>query len=169
MENAKNILTTTGATEGEDYSVAGGIYRILVSGTQTNGEFAVIEMSVPAGGGPGPHAHANFQESFYVIEGEVEVKTEQGSFTATKGAFVNIPLGGMVHCFKNKSANLAKLLCTVVPAGLEEMFIEIGQPVNAGEFITPAPMDDEAIKKLMATAEKHGQKLYPPDYLDKMS
>lgn len=168
MENSNNVLTATGANDGDNYSVAGGIYRILVSGKQTNGEFAVIEMSVPAGGGPGPHAHAGFQESFYVIEGEVEVKTEETTFTATKGAFVNIPLGGMVHCFKNKSDNLAKLLCTVVPAGLEEMFIEIGQPVQAGEFIAPKLMDDETLKKFIAVAEKHGQKLYPLDYLDNM-
>ncbi|MFA6246757.1 MAG: cupin domain-containing protein [Mucilaginibacter sp.] len=165
MENSKNVLVATGPQDGDNLSVAGGIYRILVSGKQTNGAFAVIEMSVPAGGGPGPHAHAGFQESFYVIEGEVEVKTEETTFTATKGAFVNIPLGGMVHCFKNKSANLAKLLCTVVPAGLEEMFMEIGKPVKAGEFIAPQPMDEETLKKFIAIAEKHGQKLFPPDYL----
>ncbi|WP_454802405.1 cupin domain-containing protein [Mucilaginibacter phyllosphaerae] len=165
MDNTNNYLVVTGPQDGDNLSVAGGIYRILVSGKQTNGEYAVIEMSVPAGGGPGPHAHANFQESFYVIEGEVEVKTEQQTFTAKKGAFVNIPLGGMVHCFKNKTGNLAKLLCTVVPAGLEEMFLEIGKPVNAGEFIPPQPMDEKTMKKLVAIAEKHGQKLFPPDYL----
>jgi len=165
MDNTNNYLVVTGPQDGDNLSVAGGIYRILVSGEQTNGEYAVIEMSVPAGGGPGPHAHANFQESFYVIEGEVEVKTEQQTFTAKRGAFVNIPLGGMVHCFKNKTGNLAKLLCTVVPAGLEEMFLEIGKPVNAGEFIPPQPMDEETMKKFVAIAEKHGQKLFPLDYL----
>jgi quercetin dioxygenase-like cupin family protein len=164
MENLINVLTATDPGDGVNLSIAGGIYRILISGKQTNGEFAVIEMSVPAGGGPGPHAHAGFQESFYVIEGEVEVKTEHETFTATKGAFVNIPLGGMVHCFKNKSGNLAKLLCTVVPAGLEEMFVEIGKPVKAGEFMAPQQMDDEAMRKFVAIAEKHGQKLFPPDY-----
>ncbi|MBD1387423.1 cupin domain-containing protein [Mucilaginibacter rigui] len=165
MENSGNVLVATGPHDGDNLSIAGGIYRILVSGKQTNGAFAVIEMSVPAGGGPGPHAHAGFQESFYVIEGEVEVKTEETTFTATKGAFVNIPLGGMVHCFKNKSANLAKLLCTVVPAGLEEMFMEIGKPVKAGEYIAPQPIDEETLKKFTAIAEKYGQKLFPPNYL----
>jgi hypothetical protein len=28
-------------------------------------------------------------------------------------------------------------------------------------------MNPEAMKKLTAIAEKHGQKLFPPDYLDK--
>jgi hypothetical protein len=58
------------------------------------------------------------------------------------------------------------MLCTVVPAGLEEFFIEIGEPVAAGEFLPPPPMDPESIKKIQAIAEKHGQILYPPDYLD---
>lgn len=44
----------------------------------------------PAGGGPGPHAHAHFQESFHVLEGEVEIKSELGAYTATKGTFGRI-------------------------------------------------------------------------------
>jgi quercetin dioxygenase-like cupin family protein len=168
MENSNNVLVATGPQDGDNLSVAGGIYRILVSGKQTNGEFAVIEMSVPAGGGPGPHAHADFQESFYVIEGEVEVQTEDSKFTATKGSFVNIPLGGMVHCFKNKTDHLAKLLCTVVPSGLEEMFLEIGIPVKADEYVPPQPMDEDTMKRFMAIAEKYGQKLFPPDYLNQV-
>jgi hypothetical protein len=68
--------------------------------------------------------------------------------------------------FKNVSDKMAQLLCTVVPAGLEEFFEEIGEPVAAGEFLPPPPMDPESIKKIQAIAEKHGQILYPPDYLD---
>jgi hypothetical protein len=45
------------------------------------------------------------------------------------------------------------------------MFLELGKPVKAGEFTAPQPMDEEALKKFIAIAEKHGQKLFPPDYL----
>ncbi|TFF39754.1 cupin domain-containing protein [Mucilaginibacter psychrotolerans] len=157
------------ANEGETLSVMSGNYRILVSGKETGGAFAVIEMLVPPGGGPGPHAHADFEESFYIVEGEVLVKSEVSTFTATKGDFINIPKGGIVHCFKNKSDKMAHLICTVVPAGLEEMFLEIGQPVKAGEFLpSPVMSDPEVAKKMLAIAEKYGQKVYPPDYLDKV-
>jgi hypothetical protein len=123
-------------------------------------------MLIPPHGGPGPHSHANFQETFYVINGEVEVKSEAGSYTAKKGAYVVIPKGGIVHCFKNKTGNMAHLLCTVVPSGLEQMFVAMGKPVAAGTFLPPPPMDEESMKKIQALAATYGQKLYPPDFLE---
>lgn len=167
-ENTKQPPIAISATDGQTLSVAGGNYRVLISGKQTGGEFATIEMLVPPNSGPGPHSHAAFHETFYVVEGEVEVKSEAGVYIAKKGAYVVIPKGGIVHCFKNKTENLANLLCTVIPAGLEEMFLAIGKPVQQGEFLPPQPMDAESIKKIMAVGEKYGQEIYPPDYLDKV-
>ena len=99
------------------------------------------------------------------MDGEVEVKSEAGTYAAKKGSYVVIPKGGIVHCFKNKSDKMAHLLCTVVPAGLDEFFVEICKPVSWGEFLPPPPMDHDAIVKLIAIAEKYGQKVFPPDYL----
>ena len=114
-------------------------------------------MLVPPNGGPGPHAHASFHETFYVIDGEVEVRSEMGSYTAKKGSFVNIPKGGVVHAFKNKTDKTAQLLCTVVPAGLERFFEEVGEPVEHGQVIPPRPMDQAYIKRLQEVAARYGQ------------
>ena len=168
MKNTKKNPITVGADGGKILSIVGDTYRILAGGAETNGAFAVIDMLIPPGGGPGPHEHAQIEESFYVIDGEIEVKSEFGEYTATKGSFVNIPKGGVVHSFKNKTDKIAHLLCLVVPSGLEAFFEEIGQPAGYGEFLPPPPMDAESVKKLQAIAEKHGQKVYPPDYLDKI-
>ena len=167
MENIENKIQLVAPTEGLGLSVVGDSYRVVISGKETEGAYAVIDMLVPPGGGPGPHAHAKFQESFHVLEGEVEIKTEAGTYVASKGAFVNIPLGGLVHCFKNETEDLAHLWCVVVPAGLEQFFEEIAQPSPFGTFTEPPPMTPEAQKKLQEIAEKYGQKLYPPDYFDK--
>jgi len=166
MKTSKPAPITVGPAEGEILSVAGGNYRILVSGKQTNGAFATIEMLVPPQNGPGPHSHADFYESFYILDGEVEVHSEAGSYTAKKGSFVVVPEGGIVHYFKNVSDKTAQLLCTVVPAGLEAFFEEIGEPAAAGAFIPPPTLDPEAIKNLQAIALKHGQVVYPPNFLD---
>src|SRR5450432_1527570 len=107
MENQINVLTAVPADKGQLLSVAGGVYRIIISGKETGGAYAAIEMLVPPGGGPNPHAHPDIQESFYVLEGEIEVKNQSQHYTALKGSFVNIPFGGMVHCFKNKTEQLA--------------------------------------------------------------
>jgi len=167
MENLKLMPLIVDPEGGKTLSVMGGNYRVLVSGKQTNGAFSTIEMQVPPQNGPGPHSHADFYESFYIVEGEVEVHSEAGSYTAKKGAFVVIPEGGVVHYFKNVSDNMAQLLCTVVPAGLEEFFEEIGQPAARSEFLTPPPMSPETVTKLQAIAQAHGQILYAPNFLDK--
>jgi quercetin dioxygenase-like cupin family protein len=166
MENSKPAPIAVGPEGGEILSVVGGNYRVLVSGKQTNGAFSTIEMLVPPQNGPGPHSHASFYESFYILDGEVEVHSEAGVYTAKKGSFVVVPEGGIVHYFKNVSDKMAQLLCTVVPAGLEEFFEEIGEPVAVGAFLPAPPMDPESIKKIQAIAEKHGQILYPPNFLE---
>ena len=165
MEQSKKAAKVVGPTEGTGLGVVGDSYRTVISGKDTGGAYAVIDMLIPPGGGPGPHAHANFQESFHVLEGEVEIKSELGTYTASKGTFVNIPLGGLVHCFKNKTQEIAHLWCVVVPAGLETFFEEIAMPVAFGEFVPPPPLTPDMMKKLQGIAEKHGMQVFPPDYL----
>ena len=165
MEQSKKAAKVVGPTEGISLGVVGDSYRTVISGKDTGGAYAVIDMLIPPGGGPGPHAHANFQESFHVLEGEVEIKSELGTYTASKGTFVNIPLGGLVHCFKNKTQEIARLWCVVVPAGLETFFEEIAIPAAFGEFVPPPPMTPDMMKKLQGIAEKHGMQVFPPDYL----
>ena len=165
MENSKVAPIVKGPQDGQNLSVVGDTYRILITGKETGGAFAVIDMLIPPEGGPGPHSHPDFQESFYIIDGEIEVKSEVSTYAAKKGAFVSIPKGGIVHCFKNKTDQVAHILCTVVPSGLEEFFMEIGQPVAIGAFLPPRQMDAEAMKKIQPIVEKYGQKLFPPDYL----
>ncbi|MCX2573235.1 cupin domain-containing protein [Pedobacter sandarakinus] len=118
----ENLISIVEENSGNSMSVVGDTYKIIISGEQTNGEYAVIDMLVPSFSGPGPHAHPNIQEAFYILDGEIEFTTEQGKQTAKKGTFVNIPKGGIVHQFKNLKKNLAHMLCIVTPAGMEKMF-----------------------------------------------
>jgi len=145
--------------------MVGDTYRIVLDGKQTGGAFAVIDMLIPPGGGPGPHAHPGVQETFYVVAGEVLVKSEAGSSTARAGAYVSIPRGGAIHSFKNISSATAHLLCTVTPAGMEEMFRELGQPIAVGSFAPPPVLGPLELKRFGAVAAKYGQILYPPDTL----
>ncbi|HTK19517.1 MAG TPA: cupin domain-containing protein [Mucilaginibacter sp.] len=149
METAN--ITITSAEQGEQLSIAGGNYRFLITGEETGNRFAVIEMIVPPGAGPAPHAHPDIQETFYVADGQVEFRTEEGKQVAASGAFINIPFNGGVHAFKNISDKPVRLICTVTPAGLERLFREISG-------LSP--------QEVRAVAEKYIQKLYPPDYLD---
>lgn len=163
MESKINIVKDN---EGKSVGVAGGNYRIIVSGDETGGNYAVIEMLVPPGGGPPPHAHPQTQEMFYVLEGELLFKTETGKTIVKEDGFVNIPFDGGVHCFKNETEKNARLLCTVVPAGLEKVFEDLGAPVQPGEFAPRPEMTPELKRRLAELDLKYGQKTYPPNYLD---
>lgn len=166
MESTANQLLTTAPQEGQTISVVGDTYRLIVTGKQTGGDYAMIDMLVPPGGGPGPHEHAAFHETYYILDGEVLFQFEDKSITAKKGQLVSVPKGGGVHRFKNVSSANARMICTVVPSGLDDFFVEIGKPV-APDALLPAPeMTPDEQKRLKAAAERYGQKLYPPDYFD---
>ena len=168
MENTTNQLLTTGPGEGQTLSMAGDTYRLLVTGKQTGDAYAMIEMLVPPGGGPGPHAHAGFHETFYVLEGEVRFQFEDQTITAKAGQLVSIPKGGGVHRFENVSDADARMLCTVVPAGLDAFFLEVATPAVPGASQPPKEIGPDEKKRLQAIGERYGQKFYPPDYFDKL-
>jgi quercetin dioxygenase-like cupin family protein len=165
MKNTNKSITTVGQ-EGPSLSMVGDTYRILIGSEQTSGAYALVDMLIPLKGGPPPHSHADFQEAFYVLDGKIEVTTKERTFTATKGSYVNIPFNGPVHKFTNKTDKTAHILCLITPAGMEKMFEEIGKPVASGTFLLRPKMTPEEQKQVQSIAEKYGQKLYPPDYLD---
>jgi quercetin dioxygenase-like cupin family protein len=115
--------------------VVGDTYTITVTGDQTNGRFCVIDMHIPPGGGPSPHRH-DFEETFIVLDGEVEV-TFRGTKSIVKaGDTINIP-SNAPHQFHNSSSSPARLLCICSPAGQENFFMELG--VKVATRTTPPP------------------------------
>ena len=49
-------------------------------------------------GGPGPHAHERQVDSFYVLDGELEVMVDGTTHTAGPGTLVSVPVG-VRHAF----------------------------------------------------------------------
>jgi len=140
--------------EGRTGAVVGDLYRFLATGEDTNGKYALWEAVVPPGGGPPPHVHSREEEGFYVLEGEITLVVGDERLTASAGMFANMPVG-TPHSFKNESGKPAKMLISVAPAGLEQMFFEVGVPVPPGAT-TAAPPTREEIERLLAVAPKYG-------------
>ena len=67
MDNSHPLPITVDPKGGEILSIVGDNYRVLVSGKQTNGAFATIDMLIPPQSGPGPHSHADFYEHFMLL------------------------------------------------------------------------------------------------------
>ena len=118
-------------TEGRTIAVVGDVYRFLATGEDTNGKYAMLEAIVPPGGGPPLHVHSREEEGFYILDGEITFLIGEERVVATAGMFANMPVG-TPHSFKNESDRPAKMLLSVAPAGLEQMFFEVGVPLAEG-------------------------------------
>ena len=158
MNHATSYLRP--ATEGRTIGVVGDVYRFLATGAETGGRFTLWEALVPPGGGPPPHIHLSDAECFYVLEGEVTFQLGEERRTVGAGTFASIAPGDL-HCFKNESGKPARMLIQVAPAGIEEMFFEVGQPVPPGATSAPPP-DKADIEKLLAAAPRYGIEMRMP-------
>ena len=100
-----------------------GRVAVKASGAETGGAFAQVEIDDPLGSAPPLHIHHGEDETFYVLEGRVDFRLDDGLVTAGSGDFVNIPRG-RVHNFHNATQDVARLILTFTPAGIERFFEE---------------------------------------------
>lgn len=148
--------------QGRTAAVVGDVYRFLATGEDTSGRYALWEALVPPGGGPPPHVHSREEEGFYVLEGEITFTINGDKIVANAGMFANMPVG-TPHSFKNESDKPAKMLISVAPAGLEQMFFEVGVMLAEGATTAPPPSREE-IEKLLAIAPKYGIEILVPGH-----
>ena len=147
---------------GRTVAVVGDVYRFLATGEDTGGRYALWEAVVPPGGGPPPHVHSREQEGFYVLEGEITFTVGDQRLVAGAGTFANLPVG-TPHSFKNEGGRPARMLISVAPAGLEQMFFEFGVPLPEGST-TALPPTKEEVEKLLAVAPKYGIEVRLPGH-----
>lgn len=143
-------VRTSDGPEQPHIGLVGNTYTILITGKDTAGQYCLIDMHVPPGGGPPPHRH-DFEESFTVLEGEIEATFRGVSSTIRAGSIIHIPANAP-HQFRNKSDRPARLLCLCSPAGQEEYFLELGIPV-ASRTAAPPKLDPAAQAALKAQSE----------------
>jgi quercetin dioxygenase-like cupin family protein len=159
MPNNTRIIHL-GPGEGDAFSAVGDVYRILVSGRQTGDVYTLSEIRVSPNNGPPPHIHSREDESFFVLEGEVDFQIGDEKITARPGTFIQGPRG-IAHSFKNNMQLPARMLVFITPAGFENFVNEFARPVAS--FDSPAiPASKDEIDKLVAAAPKYGVQILPP-------
>jgi quercetin dioxygenase-like cupin family protein len=149
-------------TEGRTIAIFGDVYRFLATGAETDGKYTIWEAIVPPGGGPPPHVHSREEEGFYILEGEITFQIGDQRNVARAGTSANMPVG-TPHSFKNETNRPAKMLILVAPAGLEQMFFELGVPVAQGTT-TARPPTKEEIEKMAAVMPRYGIETVPPKH-----
>ena len=140
--------------------LVGDTYTILLTGKDTAGEFCLIDMHIPPGGGPPPHRH-DFEETFIILEGELDATFRGKKQVVQAGETINVPANAP-HQFHNSSNQPVRLLCICSPSGQEEFFKEVGVLV-ATRTMAPPKLDEAAQaafrKKVLALAPKYRTEL----------
>ena len=159
-DNPERTLTLVQLDTLPHTGLVGDTYTITVTGEQTAGRFCAIDMHIPPGGGPPPHRH-DFEETFIVLEREMEATFRGQKSIVRTGDTINIPANAP-HRFHNTSAEAVRMLCICSPAGQENFFLEVGVPV-ATRTTPPPKLDPKeqaaSIDKVKALAPKHRTEL----------
>ena len=96
--------------------------NILLRSEQSGGHLSMVEIVVPArSAGPPLHTH-DFDEAFYMLEGELIFQVEDALITKRAGELSFAPRN-VVHALANHSDADARYLLVCVPAGLERQFV----------------------------------------------
>jgi quercetin dioxygenase-like cupin family protein len=133
-------------------------FTIKATAKETGGSLGLMEMTVGPGSGNAPHLHTHEDESFYVLDGELEFINGDQRFTARAGDFLYIPRDTR-HGFANSSGAPARLLAIYTPGGFESFFLEHGQREGSA-----VPLDAAFYETITETMAAGGTYLLPGDH-----
>jgi len=143
---SQTIVTAEGGLRFEDGADRG---RIIVSGQDTGGRYALMEWTVaandPAVDGEaasyGPHLHRACEETFLIRRGRLDFLLGDQVTTLGPGDFVRVPPATR-HGYRNTSGEEVEMLVGFHPAGLEALFVKYRtdrpDPAPADGFIADA-------------------------------
>jgi quercetin dioxygenase-like cupin family protein len=105
--------------------------QVLLRSEESGGHVSVMD-NVVAPRAKGPHLHKHdFDEAFYMLEGELVFQVEDQLFTKRKGELAFAPRN-TPHALTNRSDEPARYVLVCTPAGLERQFARMAAEL-AGE------------------------------------
>lgn len=108
--------------------------------SDTNGKYAMCEMIDHEGGGAPVHSHP-WEETFYILAGEVEILLDDRREVFGAGAVVHIP-ANTIHAFQICSP-IARVLVIIAPGHAEAFYHEAGARLTM-------PLDPIVLQELAA-------------------
>ena len=105
---------------------------------------SIFEFSVASGFDVGAHYHTRIEEFFYVLEGEMNLRSGDRVVRGGPGTFVFGP-PGTPHSFGNPGSGAARMLLITSPPGFEGYFDDVAKLIARG-----GPPDPDAIAELRA-------------------
>ena len=99
------------------------ITNVLLRGEEAGGQVSVTEIVVPPHAGPPLHTH-DFDEVFYVLEGELIFQVDEALVTKGPGELSFAPRN-VPHALANQSDAPARYVLVCTPAGFERHWARV--------------------------------------------
>jgi mannose-6-phosphate isomerase-like protein (cupin superfamily) len=138
---AESVLFYAG--EGHSVSLHGTEVTFKVKSDQAAGASCSEWVAAP-GFDTGLHVHERLEETWYLLDGELEFRVGDETFSAAPGACVFVP-PHVPHAFANRSQTRAKFLLMTSPPTHDRYFVELAEILARS-----GPPDSEAIAALRA-------------------
>lgn len=121
--------------------------RLVAPGSVTQGEFGLFETTVePGGGTPFLHYHTGYSESFYVLEGRLQLHLGDDVAETGPGGFAYVSRHGL-HGFTNIHDEPARALILFTPgAPREDYFREMAELYQQVSEPTREQLDEVAAR-----------------------
>lgn len=106
---------------------------IVVGKDATNSEYVITDGIIEPGGFVPKHYHKWEDQTFHIIEGELEVVIGEERRKVNKGDTIHCPRG-IAHFMKNTGIRDAKVISYIFPGDwAEDFFTETSRQVKAGK------------------------------------
>jgi quercetin dioxygenase-like cupin family protein len=129
------------------------LLSVLISSEQSGGAFSLVHGYEIQGLEPPPHTHTKEDESFFLINGEIDFTAGDKVMNAKAGDWVFLPRN-IEHSFKVRS-DKAQVLIHLSPGGFENYFIEMSEPAKE-MVIPPRPEGPPDVQRIIETAARYG-------------
>jgi mannose-6-phosphate isomerase-like protein (cupin superfamily) len=131
-------------------NILGMPLTMLCESGETGGSWSLFEEEVPFGMGPPAHHH-DWDEAYYVLEGEIDFEVDGEPLRSKAGDFNYLPRN-TVHGFKGASSSPSRVLIFAAPAHGSDFFRELNEEIRS------LPEDGPKIPEI---GERHGIHFLP--------
>lgn len=139
----------------------GEAVKTLLNAAQTDNALSVAYYTAAPNIGPPLHMHANEDETFYILEGEVTFRAGDATIVARAGDTVFAPRG-VPHTFKNRTPTPAHMLLMVTPPrNFETFYARTFGPDEQGRI----PTLEQAGTRMQTEGPKAGIQILGPNPL----
>ena len=117
---------------------------ILLHSEQSNDAVGIVELAVPPGWNGPPLHHHDFDEAFYVLEGELTFQLGEELRTARPGKLI-FARRGAIHTLANLGEQRARYLVVCTPGEFIHYFERLTGPAPADATLSPQKPYPETI------------------------